>query len=134
MAKIKLKTIKPMEGGVAQLMMRTSPECVKILDQTGELRLMNKNGMTLMEIDNFSMVEGQAWWTLWPESLKDTLIKAVSVAQRGMGAMFEAPCPTAKGTSKYWRVRVMAIKGGDLNGKIIASSMDITDEVNANQD
>ena len=129
MAKIELLMIDAMDEGVAAVMMRQSPECVKLLDSTGELRFMNENGMTLMEIDDFKRVEGQLWWNLWPESLKTVLQDAVSIANRGMGAMFEAACPTAKGTPKHWRVRVMAIRGEAMRGKIMASSLDISSEV-----
>lgn len=128
-SKIELTTIDAMDEGVASIMMRQSPECVKILDPTGELRFMNENGMTLMEIEDFKLVEGQLWWDLWPKSLKTVLQDAVLIANRGMGAMFEAPCPTAKGTLKHWRVRVMAIRGEKMRGKIMASSLDISSEV-----
>ncbi|WP_298913252.1 PAS domain-containing protein [uncultured Algimonas sp.] len=117
------------DGGVAQAMLRQSPECVKLLDNTGELRFMSENGMTVMEIEDFDKVEGQMWWALWPTDLKETLKDAVDAARRGMGATFEAPCPTAQGTMKHWRVKVSAVKGGQLNGMIIASSRDITAEV-----
>ena len=94
---------------------------------------MNENGMTLMEIDDFDTVEGQLWWDLWPAEHKQMLKEAVCAASRGLGATFEAMCPTAKGTVKHWRVRVVAIRGGQMNGKILASSQDITGQTAGRQ-
>ena len=94
---------------------------------------MNENGMTLMEIDDFDTVEGQLWWDLWPAEHKQMLKEAVCAASRGLGATFEAMCPTAMGTVKHWRIRVMAIRGGQMGGKILASSQDITDQTVGHQ-
>ncbi|MGJ8560933.1 MAG: ATP-binding protein [Litorimonas sp.] len=120
---------RKIDGKVAFAMLAQSPECVKLLDNTGKLRFMSDNGRTLMEIDDFSKVEGQSWWNLWPQDSRDMLRSAVAAANRGVGMSFEAACPTMGGAMKHWRVKVSPVKGGELDGMIVASSQDISDEV-----
>lgn len=117
------------DGGVAAALLESSPECVKLLDPEGRLRYMSGNGRTLMEIDDFSMVDGRHWWDLWPDDAESTLRNAVASAGLGVATTFDAACPTAGGTEKQWRVRVRRVDGGDLDGMILASSQDITDDV-----
>lgn len=117
------------DGGVAAALLESSPECVKLLDPEGRLRYMSGNGRTLMEIDDFSIVDGRHWWDLWPEGAESTLRNAVASAGLGVATTFDAACPTAGGTEKQWRVRVRRVDGGDLDGMILASSQDISEEV-----
>ena len=105
-----------------------SPDCIKIMDGDGSLQAMNRNGQCAMEIDDFSAVHGGLWPTLWPESARPKLEAAMASARRGESAHFDAFCPTAKGTPKWWDVLVTPIIGSD--GKVanlLAVSRDITE-------
>jgi PAS domain S-box-containing protein len=107
--------------------LESSPDCVKVLDSEGRLMFMNYNGQCLMEIDDFNVVKDKPWWELWGEENKCVVQKAVDKALKGEVAQFQALCPTAKGTSKWWDVMVSPIMGSD--GKItqlISVSRDIT--------
>jgi PAS domain S-box-containing protein len=105
-----------------------SPDCIKIMGGDGSLRAMNRNGQCAMEIDDFSAVHGGLWTTLWPESARPKVEAAIESALRGEPGHFDAFCPTAKGTPKWWDVLVTPIVGSD--GKVanlLAVSRDITE-------
>jgi signal transduction histidine kinase len=117
------------DGGLALTMLEQSPQCIKLLDQSGRLCFMSENGQQLMEIDDFTAIDGTEWWKLWPEKSQATLRNAVAAARGGMMVVFEAACPTARGKMKHWRVRVSRVEGGELDGMIIAASEDVSDQV-----
>lgn len=105
----------------------SSPDCLKIIGNEGRIIYMNFNGLCQMEIDDFSEFKNKQWWLLWgPEN--ETLIReSVDNAFNGETVQFTAFCPTAKGTPKWWDVKVSpVIKEGETIEKIIAVSRDIT--------
>ncbi|MDB5919759.1 MAG: hypothetical protein JWR40_3993 [Massilia sp.] len=105
-----------------------SPDCIKIMGGDGSLQAMNRNGQCAMEIDDFSAVHGDLWPAMWPESARPKLEAAMESARRGESGHFDAFCPTAKGTPKWWDVLVTPIMGSD--GKVanlLAVSRDITE-------
>lgn len=83
-----------------------SDDCVKLLDLEGRLLSMNVNGRCLMEIEDFDVLRGASWPSLWPESTRATLWAAMDEARAGRVARFTADCPTAKGKWKSWGVIV----------------------------
>ena len=119
------------DGEVAHSLMRESPHRIKVLDALGRILYTSENGMRAMEIDDFQSIHGLYWWDIWPSAVTDTLKTAVMAALRGFSTEFEAPCPTAKGQEKWWRVRVSRIDGGRLDGKVLASCEDITADLEA---
>ncbi|MEW9918776.1 ATP-binding protein [Marimonas sp. MJW-29] len=129
MLRVNAVTEDQIDGNMAMAMLRQSPQCIKILDESGRLRFMSENGQDIMEIEDFDALCGQDWWDLWPEESRETLKNAVASARRGVTVSFDAPCPTAGGTLKHWRVRVSLVKGGELDGMIIAASEDVSDKV-----
>jgi PAS domain S-box-containing protein len=112
-----------------------SPDCIKILDVDGGLQAMNRNGQCAMEIDDFSNVTGKLWPTLWPDAARARVSEAMALALGGGSGHFDAFCPTAKGTPKWWDVLVTPIYGDD--GKVsslLSVSRDITEAHRALQD
>ncbi len=88
---------------------------------------MNANGMRVMEIDDFALVRGLRWSALWPEPQRPLIDEAMAAAAAGETLRVEAPCPTAKGTDKWWDVAVAPIR--DESGQVVrmvAVSRDIT--------
>lgn len=109
-------------------MLDQSQDCVKILDPVGRIDFMNSNGRCVMEIDDLRTISGKAWDALWPDEAGDQIREAVAEARQGRGARFEAYCPTAKGTPKWWEVTVAPIVGeGGEPFAILATSRDITE-------
>jgi PAS domain S-box-containing protein len=109
----------------------SSPDCLKVLDREGRLTLMNAAGMCLMEVDDFALLRGAEWASLWPADSGGRVRRAVAVALAGGSDRFQAFCPTAKGTPKWWDVIVTPVGGSGSGGgggvsQLIAVSRDIT--------
>ncbi len=110
----------------------SSQDCVKAVDLDGRLLGMNANGVCLMEIEDFSVLQGQAWSSLWPAEHQAAIDAAVAHARQGGVARLCADCPTAKGTLKSWEVLVSPVL--DERGQpslLLAISRDVTLQVRA---
>ncbi|MCY7332211.1 MAG: PAS domain S-box protein [Pseudanabaena sp. CAN_BIN31] len=102
-------------------------DCLKILDVDGKLMMMNRNGMNLMEIDDFSDWVGKNWVETWQEPYHSLAVQAIKDAKNGDIGQFEGFCTTAKGTPKWWDVLVTAVPDADGSPlRLIATSRDIT--------
>ncbi|WP_300973365.1 PAS domain-containing protein [Sphingomonas sp. LHG3406-1] len=105
-----------------------SPDCVKVVERNGSVSYMNSNGQRAMEIADFGLVAGRQWVDLWPSESRSLIEQAIDTALSGQQTRFEAECPTALGTLKWWDVSVAPIVGG--NGqveRIVAISRDVSD-------
>lgn len=81
-----------------------------------------------MEVDDFSNMCGLHWTALWPAASHPAIRAALKAANSGGTGHFTAFCPTAKGTPKWWDVRVNPIR--DSNGSIdrlLSVSRDVTE-------
>ena len=107
-----------------------SVDCVKLLDLSGDLLWMNSNGLCAMEIDDPAAVYGRRWDSLWPEDNRSMVGASLVTARTGETARFEAFCPTAKGTPRYWSVTVSGVTGpdGEFVG-YLSISRDVTEAV-----
>ncbi len=113
----------------------SSPDCVKLLDTGGHILSMNRNGLCAMEIDDFSRFAGQSWASLWPEAARASVAAALRAALEGGSGNFQAFCPTAKGTPRWWDVIVTPVLRSDGTvEKILSISRDVTDVRNANDE
>ena len=102
-------------------------DCLKILDLDGKLTMMNRNGMNLMEIDDFSYWVGKNWVDSWQEPYHSLAVQAITNAKNGDIGHFEGFCPTAKGTPKWWDVLITAVPDADGSPlRLIATSRNIT--------
>lgn len=104
-----------------------SADCVKLIGLNGQVLWMNPNGLCAMEIDGPDSIRGLDWASLWPEQTRHHVIESLAAAGRGETARFDAFCPTAKGSPRWWNVTVSAVK--DVNGEPVghlAVSRDIT--------
>ena len=111
-----------------------SHDCIKLLSPDGAVDFMNRNGRAAMEIDDFCSVAGADWWGLWPEEAKAEVERSVRRAQAGETSNFEAFCPTAKGTPKWWDVSVSPVMKPDGTiHAIVSISRDVTDKVKARE-
>ena len=110
------------------LLFETSPDCVKLLDEAGNILAMNVNGRCVMEIDNFCDIAGLPWASLWPQDSRHKVHAALHAARQGGTGQFTSYCPTAKGTDKWWDVVVAAIPDtGSRAARFLSVSRDITD-------
>jgi two-component sensor histidine kinase len=113
----------------ARSVLDASPDSVTVMNADGTLQMMNSNGLTLLEIDDFSAIRGKSWETLWPAEEADKVRGAVAVALQGQQARFQAVCPTALGTPKCWDVVVAATENGPR--QLVSIARDITALVNS---
>ena len=108
--------------------MDATPDCVKVMDVERRLLHMNTPGLCAMEIDDFDSVCGQQWEAIWPADAQSDIKRSVSRAVAGEVSSFQAFCPTAKGTPKWWEVTVSPIRdaeGGPVV-RLLVVSRDIT--------
>lgn len=105
-----------------------SVDCVKLLNVAGDVLWMNTNGLCAMEIDDHTAVYGREWAGLWPEENRALVADSLRSAQAGETVRFEAFCPTAKGTPRWWNVtvsRVTALDGEDIG--FLSISRDVSE-------
>ena len=127
-------TLADMAGNMMVALLEQSQDCVKLMSSAGALGFMNRNGRCSMEIDDFCAVEGQNWWDMWPAETQPRIRRAVSDAKAGQPSRFEAFCPTAKGTPKWWDVTVSPVRdnAGQV-AQIVSFSRDVTEQVKAKE-
>lgn len=104
-----------------------SDDCIKVMDKDGRLAFMNCNGRQAMEVDDFGTIAGCSWPEVWPAEAQAIVSQSVAEAKLGKTGRFEAFCPTAKGTPRWWDVSVSPIlnSNGEVEA-ILSSSRDIT--------
>lgn len=104
-------------------------DCIKVLDLEGRLQFMSDGGKRVMEVDDFSALKGCPWPEFWAGEGNREAVAAIEAAKAGKTARFRAAANTAKGTPRYWEVRVSPIL--DENGEtshLLSISADITEE------
>ena len=110
-------------------LMDGTADCVKVLDLDGRLLHMNTPGLCAMEIDDLGPLCGQEWGALWPSDARGDIERSVTRAVGGEVSSFQAYCPTAKGTPKWWEVTVSPVRDAD-GGRVVrllSVSRDITE-------
>lgn len=111
---------------IGHWMFEGSPDCVKLIDRQGRVLLMNGPGQSLMEIDDFGAFAGIQWESCWPVHCRPVVRAALESAFNGETSDFQAPCPTSKGTPKWWDVRAMPLRQGGRISHVLCVSRDIT--------
>src|SRR5215218_5782511 len=86
----------------ADLLLRSSVDCVTVLDRQGRLIFMNEAGLRLTEVDDFRDIEGTALTDVLPIETRDLVEAAIERGRRGEPSQITAFCPTAKGTPRWW--------------------------------
>lgn len=118
-----------------QRIIKSSPDCIKVLDLEGRLLYMSAGGQSLLEIDLFSSVKNSQWVNYWQEFYNQLARSAIETAKAGRNAEFQGYCPTAKGTPKWWEVVVTPLV--DAHGKpekLLSVSRDITSRKQAEEE
>ncbi|HYF55000.1 MAG TPA: PAS domain-containing protein, partial [Salinarimonas sp.] len=114
--------------------LNASSDCIKVVENDGSLTFMNANGLCAMEIECFADVRGAEWAALWPSEARSQVCAAIETAKQGSMARFEAFCPTAKGTPKWWDVTVSPVTNKDGHvTRLISISRDVTERYLSSQ-
>ncbi|MDO5646415.1 sensor histidine kinase [Paracoccus sp. (in: a-proteobacteria)] len=118
------------DTGLAQSLLDSSPDCIKVVNRAGEVVYMNRNGLRIMQIDDPANIIGQPWHSVWPRESAGQVRDAVAQALNGDVCRFEAFCPTAAGTPRWWSVTVAPVFAADGTVRVVlATSRDITEAV-----
>ncbi len=131
--KIAVETIRDSEA-FRRSVFDNSPDCLKILDLDGALLEMNEAGCALMELDDLAAVRGSTWAELWPAPNRESIREAIVAASSGRVSRFQAFCPTAKGTPKYWDVSLAPLPAADGRPfRLLGVSRDVTEQRRAEE-
>ena len=109
-------------------------DCIKILDPDGRLRFMSEGGKRVMEVEDFSALQGCPWPDFWTGEGHAQATRAIAEARAGRTARFRNEANTAKGTPRYWDVQVSPIR--DNAGSVthlLSISRDVTEEWKAEE-
>ena len=107
--------------------LESAPDCIITLNLDGQLLSINTPGGRLMEIDDFSLLEGADWLDFWRGADREAAIAAAETAKTGKTGRFQGFSPTVKETPKWWDVIVAPIR--NPQGKVVkllVTSRDIT--------
>ncbi|MEP7151505.1 MAG: PAS domain S-box protein, partial [Nitrospira sp.] len=108
--------------------LRSSADCMKVLDLDGRLQYMNDTGQTLLTITDISTYINQPWGDFWEGDDRNAALAALEAARAGEMGKFVGFCPTTTGQAKWWDVQVTPML--DAEGhvrRLLAISRDITD-------
>ena len=108
--------------------LRSSADCIKVLDLEGRLQYMNDAGKTLLHINDLTGYLNKAWTDLWEGDDRNAALAALEAAKAGEIGKFVGFCPTTNGVPKWWDVQVTPML--DTRGhsrRLLAISRDITD-------
>ncbi len=106
----------------------SSPDCLGVLTLDGRLKQMTAQGLKLMQVDDFSGVEGINWLKIWKGADRLAAAAAFEAAREGSAGRFQGYCPTLKGEPKWWDVIIMPVL--DAAGRperLLAVARDISD-------
>ncbi|WP_299309785.1 PAS domain-containing protein [uncultured Croceicoccus sp.] len=128
-------SLHPVEGivlsheDIALDLLLQSEDCVKILGVDGTLEHVNCGGLRALEVSHQSEILGKIWWDIWPERYRAFVRNEFMEALGGTPRMFEAYCPTALGTPRYWSVSLKPLisRAGPVVS-ILCVSRDITED------
>ncbi|WP_296261314.1 MULTISPECIES: PAS domain S-box protein [unclassified Pseudomonas] len=105
----------------------SSADCIKVLDLDARLEFMSEGGMCVMEVDDFSAIQGACWPDLWRGDEHAKAKHAVEEAKQGRFGRFQGFATTMKGNARWWDVIVTPITGPHgLPEKLLSISRDVT--------
>lgn len=90
-----------------------SRNCIKILGIDGTLDFINCGGIDASGMRIFDAIQGQYWWTLWPNHTQDVIRQSFERAKCGNDVEFSAECPTTNGKIRKWAVNLTPMRTED---------------------
>ncbi|MEO9021524.1 MAG: PAS domain S-box protein [Ginsengibacter sp.] len=107
--------------------LQNEPECVKLMDEDGNLLEMNPAGLAMMEADNLEMIKGKKLTSIVNEPYREGFTQLVKNVFNGKAGKMEFQITGLKRTERWMETHAVPFKNAD--GKIIsvlAVSRDIT--------
>ena len=106
---------------------KSSPDCIKVLDLEGNLLSM-ESGQELLGIEDIQPFLNKSWLEFWQGEHRQAAQAAIELAVAGKAGKFYGFFRTFRGEPKWWDVAISPIL--DLNGKpvrLLAVSRDMTE-------
>jgi diguanylate cyclase (GGDEF)-like protein/PAS domain S-box-containing protein len=109
--------------------MQASTDAIVLLNDQGNVELVNDAAFEAMELDCADRVLGRHWTRLWRDESGDLIGAELEKAERDGTARFRGFCATSKGTPKWWDVVIAAMRHDDgrLKG-MLTIARDVTGE------
>ena len=105
---------------------KSSPDCIKVLDLEGHLLSM-QNGQELLGIEDIEPFLNSSWIEFWDGEHRQAARAAVESAAAGKAASFVGFFRTLRGEDKWWDVAVSPILGPDAKpARLLSVSRDVT--------
>ncbi len=112
---------------LALAVVRSSRDCVKLIDLNGCVIGMNFAGQRLLQIDDPVEILGRPWDSLWADPDRSLVRDSIERGLAGAATSFQGFCATAKGEPRWWEVTVAPVV--DETGGVrclLASTRDVT--------
>jgi two-component sensor histidine kinase len=107
--------------------LNATKDCVIVLALDGTLAFMNAGGQAIMEIDDFALVEGSPWPTLWEDEFNQASLDAMKAARDGQIGHFIGRAQTTRNVPRWWDVTVSPVFGAaGVPEMLLSISRDIT--------
>jgi PAS domain S-box-containing protein len=111
------------------------PECVKLLDESGNVVDMNPAGLAMIEADSLVIVKGHKVLDIIKEPYRNGFAKLTKNVFKGISGKMEFEITGLKGSSRWLETNAVPLKNAE--GKIISLlgvTRDITERKNAEQE
>ena len=113
---------------LSDLILRSSRDCIVVLDLDGHTLEVSPGGIESMEISDVQSILGLSWLRVWQADTQDAARAALRAAQSGGVGRFQGFCPTHKGKPRCWDVVVSPLPGPDgTPERLVTVGRDITD-------
>jgi PAS domain S-box-containing protein len=103
--------------GIANALLSTSGDCIKILDLEGRVLFVNQGGVAALELGAAADIVGGSWFALWTGGGRQAAQEGVGSACQGKIFRFTGEASTAKGSPRSWDVTVSPIF--DASSKVV---------------
>ena len=113
---------------------KSSPDCIKVLDLQGNLLSM-QSGQALLGIEDIAPFLNKSWLNFWEGDDKLAAQAAVEIAMSGGTAKFIGFFRTLVGDAKWWEVMASPILGVDGRPtRLLVVSRDVTERHKGQED
>ncbi len=121
-------------SGLLEALLAISDDCIKVLDLDGQILFINRGGIEALELGAASHVVGCSWYSFWNGAGREDAANGVERARNGKNFEFMGEAATAKGSPRYWHVKVTPILDRDqVPVRILVQSRNISSSRIADQ-